>query len=123
MFTSRRTVRNLLAVTVLAAGFGAVAPATAAFAMNQVNCATAGDEFLKVWGHVDRPAIVGGPVSFEVCAANAGTMNLGAWVDQISTGNNDIRYFDANGATVDIHRWTVIRFPNRPPNVDRIQIL
>ncbi|MGN9780616.1 beta/gamma crystallin domain-containing protein [Nonomuraea sp. ZG12] len=57
------------------------------------------------------------------CYANKGTMSVRLWVDQISTGNNDIKYLDYNGAKVRIKRWTIMKFPNRPPHVDSITIL
>ena len=117
---TRRTGRTLLAVVVLVAGFGVVASASPAFAINQVPCDS--DEYLKVWGHLDGPLFAGEDGSFELCAANAGTLSLGEWVDQISTGNNDVRYFDRNGAVVDIPRWHVVTYPNSPPLVDRIEI-
>lgn len=39
------------------------------------------------------------------------------WVDRISTGTNDLIYYDANGDSVRINRWTDITFPSRPPLV------
>ncbi|MEU7106376.1 beta/gamma crystallin domain-containing protein, partial [Streptomyces sp. NPDC046215] len=44
-------------------------------------------------------------------------------VDKISTGNNDLIYYDANGDSVKIERWHEITFPNRPPKVKAIEIL
>ncbi len=46
----------------------------------------------------------------------------GAWVDKISTGNNDIQMNDANGDTIRISRWNIVTYPNRPPNITSIQI-
>ncbi|WP_407918277.1 beta/gamma crystallin domain-containing protein [Kitasatospora sp. NE20-6] len=90
--------------------------------MNQTSCTTG--DLLHIWGHYTRPLISGPSGPFEFCAANAGTMGLGigAWVDKISTGNNDIQMNDANGATVRISRWNIVTFPNQPPNIASIQI-
>ncbi|MEU9575905.1 beta/gamma crystallin domain-containing protein [Streptomyces chilikensis] len=122
MPTIRKTARSLFAVALLAAGFSVVTPTNAAHAMNQTPC-TSGD-LLHVWGHYSRPQIAGPSGPFEFCAANAGTMRLGAgaWVDKISTGNNDIQMNDANGAAVRISRWNIVTYPNQPPNITSIQI-
>jgi hypothetical protein len=120
--TIRKTARNLFAVALLAAGLSVATPANAAPAMNQTPCTT--DDLLHIWGHYSRPLIVGPSGPFEFCAANAGTMRLGvgAWVDKISTGNNDIQMNDANGATVRISRWNIVTYPNQPLNITSIQI-
>ncbi|MFB7948242.1 beta/gamma crystallin domain-containing protein [Kitasatospora phosalacinea] len=122
MTITRKTVRSLFAVALLAAGFSVATPANDAHAMNQTPCTTS--DLLHIWGHYSRPLIVGPSGPFEYCAANAGTMQLGsgAWVDKISTGNNDIQMNDANGATVRISRWNIVTYPNQPPNVTSIQI-
>jgi hypothetical protein len=106
-----------MAATALAAAaaFTVLLPGTA-LAINQVACGGRND-LLKIWSHLN------GQVSVD-CYANAGLTSFGGWwVDQISTGNNDLRYYDANGDVVRINRWTVISYPNRPPKVDVIEIL
>ncbi|NUV38375.1 beta/gamma crystallin domain-containing protein, partial [Streptomyces sp. KAI-27] len=45
------------------------------------------------------------------------------WVDKISTGNNVVKYYDANGDVVKIDRNKAISYPNRPPKVKAIEIL
>ncbi|WP_405448054.1 oxidoreductase [Streptomyces achromogenes] len=122
MPTARKTTRNLLAVALLTAGLAVATPVNAAHAMNQTPCTS--DDLLHIWGHYSRPIIVGPNGPFEYCAANAGTMGLGAgaWVDKISTGNNDIQMNDANGSTVKISRWNIVTYPTRPPNITSIQI-
>ncbi|MEU8737397.1 beta/gamma crystallin domain-containing protein [Streptomyces halstedii] len=122
MPTIRKTAGNLFAVALLAAGFSVATPANVASAMSQTPCNTG--DLLHIWGHYTRPLIVGPSGPFEFCAANAGTMGLGpgAWVDKISTGNNDIQMNDANGATVRISRWNIVTYPNQPPNITSIQI-
>ncbi|WP_405459865.1 oxidoreductase [Streptomyces sp. NBC_00101] len=118
----RKTTRSLFAVALLAAGFSVATPTAPAHAMNQTSCSTS--DLLHIWGHYSRPQIYGPSGPFEFCAANAGTMGLGsgAWVDKISTGNNDIQMNDANGATVRISRWNIVTYPNQPPNIASIQI-
>lgn len=73
--------------------------------------------FLKIWSHFD------GRQSVD-CYANGGKADFGGWwVDRISTGNNDLIYYDANGDSMKIERWHDITFPNRPPKVVAIQIV
>ncbi|MGW6793205.1 beta/gamma crystallin domain-containing protein [Streptomyces chartreusis] len=124
MSTVRKTARSLFAVALLAAGFSIATPANAAHATNQTPCIE-GENFVHVWGHYSgRPIIVGPNEDFEFCLANAGTVSLGqyAWVDKVSTGNNDIQMNDANGATVRIDRWHIVAYPNRPPHITSIRI-
>lgn len=122
MPTIRKTARNLFAVALLTAGLSVAIPTNAASAMNQTPCTT--DDLLHIWGHYSRPQIAGPSGPFKFCAANAGTMELGAgaWVDKISTGNNDIQMNDANGAVIRISRWNIVTYPNRPLNIRSIQI-
>ncbi|MFZ4185263.1 beta/gamma crystallin domain-containing protein [Streptomyces pseudogriseolus] len=123
MTTVRKATRTLFAVALLAAGFSIAIPTNSAQAINQTSC-NSGD-YLHVWGHYSgRPLIVGPNGPFEYCFANAGTTYLGeyAWIDQVSTGNNDIQMNDANGSTVKISRWHVVTYPNRPPHITSIQI-
>ncbi|WP_406350960.1 oxidoreductase [Streptomyces sp. NBC_01635] len=122
MPTIRKTAQRLFAVALLTAGLNLATPANTALAMNQTPCTTG--DLLHMWGHYSRPLIVGPSGPFEFCAANAGTMGLGAgaWVDKISTGNNDIQMNDANGTPIRISRWNIVTYPNRPPNITSIQI-
>ncbi|WP_239010302.1 beta/gamma crystallin domain-containing protein [Streptomyces sp. 769] len=58
------------------------------------------------------------------CYANRGRTDFDEWwVDRISTGDNDLIYYDENGDSVKIERWHDITFPNRPPKVSAIEIL
>ncbi|QKW23090.1 oxidoreductase [Kitasatospora sp. NA04385] len=87
-----------------------------AYAINHVEC-KGGENFLKIWSHLN------GSQSVD-CYANAGRTDFGSWwVDRISTGNNDLIYYDVNGDSVKIERWHDITFPNHPPRVKSIQIL
>ncbi|MFF4498516.1 beta/gamma crystallin domain-containing protein [Streptomyces sp. NPDC001546] len=96
---------------------GPAQPLGNAFAIDHVEC-RGGEDFLKIWSHS------GDGRSSVDCYANKGRTGFGSWwVDRISTGNNDLIYFDANGDSVRINRWTDITFPNRPPKVDSIEIL
>ncbi|MFJ3889901.1 beta/gamma crystallin domain-containing protein [Streptomyces sp. H23] len=123
MTAIRKTTRSVFAVALLAAGFSIATPANDAQAINQTDCTS--NEFLYVKGHYDLPIIVGGKEDFRYCFANAGTVSLGegAWVDVVSTGNNDIQMHDANGTTVKINRWSIVNYPNRPPHIESIRIL
>lgn len=127
MTTIRKTTRRVfaLALLTLAAGFSIATPANAAPALNQTPCGTRTD-LLHVWGHISgQPIIVGPNGPFEVCYANGGAAYLGdyAWIDQVSTGNNDIIMHDANGTDIGISRWTVRTYPNRPPHITAISII
>lgn len=122
MPTIKKTAQRLFSVALLTAGLNLATPANTALAMSQTPCTTG--DLLHIWGHYSRPLIVGPSGPFEYCAANAGTMGLGAgaWVDKISTGNNDIQMNDANGTAIKISRWNIVTYPNRPPNITSIQI-
>jgi hypothetical protein len=100
-----------------AAAFTVSAPSGTAFAIDHVPCDGNRNDLLKIKSHLD------GRDSVD-CYANAGKTDFGGWwVDEISTGNNDLIYSDDNGDSVKIERWHDITFPNRPPKVDAIQIL
>lgn len=74
--------------------------AHAAPAVDPVPC---GDPtFLQIWGN-----------HFHDCFANSGSYSMGgAWVSQISTGNNSITYHDCNGDNVDIAPNNDVSFTN-----------
>ncbi|MEU0283271.1 beta/gamma crystallin domain-containing protein [Streptomyces sp. NPDC006195] len=112
---SWRVVRAL-AVSLAAVTALTVSMSGNAYAIDHVEC-RGGENFLKIWSHN------GGRQSVD-CYANRGRTSFGGWwVDKISTGNNDLIYYDANGDSVRINRWTEISFPNRPPKVNSIEIL
>ncbi|MGW2679197.1 beta/gamma crystallin domain-containing protein [Streptomyces sp. NPDC001436] len=114
--TSQRLVRSAAVAFAAAASLTLTVPGNA-FAIDHVEC-RGGEDFLKIWSHS------GDGRSSVDCYANKGRTGFGSWwVDRISTGNNDLIYFDANGDSVRINRWTDITFPNRPPKVDSIEIL
>ncbi|MEV7215190.1 beta/gamma crystallin domain-containing protein [Kitasatospora cineracea] len=99
-----------------AAAFTVTVPSADAYAIDHVEC-VGGENFLKIWSHLD------GRQSVD-CYANAGRTDFGGWwIDRISTGNNDLIYYDVNGDSVKIERWHDITFPNQPPRVKSIQIL
>ncbi|MEU9098445.1 beta/gamma crystallin domain-containing protein [Streptomyces sp. NPDC048361] len=113
---TKRIVRSATVAVAAAAAFTVVMPTGNAFAIDHVEC-RGGENFLKIWSHS------GGRQSVD-CYANKGRTDFGGWwVDRISTGNNDLIYFDANGDSVRIDRWHDITFPNRPPKVNSIEIL
>ncbi|MFD5465948.1 beta/gamma crystallin domain-containing protein [Kitasatospora sp. NPDC127059] len=112
---TKKIVSSLTAALAAAAAFTVAVPSNA-YAIDHVEC-RGGENFLKIWSHSD------GRNSVD-CYANAGRMSFGSWwVDRISTGNNDLIYYDANGDSVKIPRWTDISYPNRPPKVKDIEIL
>ncbi|MEW2492472.1 beta/gamma crystallin domain-containing protein [Streptomyces nodosus] len=112
----KRTVGSLAMALSAAAAFTVAVPSGTAFAINHIQC-VGGENYLKIWSHLN------GRQSVD-CYANAGKTDFGGWwVDRISTGNNDLIYYDANGDSVKIERWHDITFPNRPPKVRAIQIL
>ncbi|MFI6348010.1 beta/gamma crystallin domain-containing protein [Streptomyces sp. NPDC050560] len=105
----------LVAAPVAAAAvLGVMVPSGSAYAINKVDCGHPG--FLNIYSHTTG-------VKFHRCYANAGTTSLGEWVDKITTGNNRVKYYDANGSTRTYPKNYVITFPNNPPKVSKIQIL
>ncbi|MEU5864393.1 beta/gamma crystallin domain-containing protein [Nonomuraea sp. NPDC047529] len=113
---SKKNVRSVAVALAAAAAFTATIPISPAFAIDHVEC-RGGENFLKIWSHLN------GRDSVD-CYANHGRTDFGGWwVDRISTGNNDLIYYDANGDSVKIERWHDISFPNRPPKVSSIEIL
>ncbi|MEU0932988.1 MULTISPECIES: beta/gamma crystallin domain-containing protein [unclassified Embleya] len=113
---TKRAARSMAVALAAAAALTLVVPPSPAFAIDHVPC-RGGEDFLKIWSHN------GGDQSVD-CYANRGRTSFGGWwVDKISTGNNDLIYYDANGDSVKIERWHEISFPNRPPRVDAIEIL
>ncbi|GAA1945781.1 beta/gamma crystallin domain-containing protein [Amycolatopsis minnesotensis] len=102
---------------VAAATFTVTVPTGTSFAINKVydyNCKV-DDGFLKVW-------IRKGNIGWIDCFANAGKTSEYGWLDRIVTGNNDVTYYDQNGATVYVPRWTDLSFPNRPADIKAIEI-
>ncbi|KRV50571.1 oxidoreductase [Wenjunlia vitaminophila] len=113
---AKRVARSVTVAFAAAAAFTMTVPSGNAFAIDHVQC-RGGENFLKIWSHS------GGRQSVD-CYANRGKTSFGGWwVDKISTGNNDLIYYDANGDSVKIERWREITFPNRPPKVNAIEIL
>ncbi|WP_234307525.1 MULTISPECIES: beta/gamma crystallin domain-containing protein [unclassified Streptomyces] len=104
----------------------AVIPAGTAHAIDQVSCGPS--DYLKVDFHYEGPS---GQVHTAYCFANRGVhdfthswpMQTSVWVDKISTGNNKVKYYDNNGDVVTYSKNFIITFPNKPPLVDRIEIL
>ncbi|RJQ72346.1 oxidoreductase [Pseudonocardiaceae bacterium YIM PH 21723] len=115
MLSRMRKARSVAATITAAVAFTLAVPATA-FAIDHVEC-KGGENFLKIYSHLN------GRDSVD-CYANRGRTGFGSWwVDRIVTGNNDLIYYDANGDSVRINRWTDISFPNHPPKVKDIEIL
>ncbi|MFE3145201.1 beta/gamma crystallin domain-containing protein [Streptomyces sp. NPDC059218] len=112
---TRNVVRTMAAALAVAATFTLAGPTGTASAIDHVTCdPDAG--FLKIWSHS------GGRDSVD-CYANRGKTDFGGWwVDQISTGNNDVKYYDANGDVVKIARNSNIKYSN-VPKVNAIEIL
>lgn len=112
----KRVLGSLAMALAAAASFTVAVPSGSAYAIDHVEC-RGGENFLKIWSH-------NGSQQSVDCYANAGRTDFGGWwVDKISTGNNDLIYYDANGDSVRIARWTEITFPNLPPKVSSIEIL
>ncbi|WP_254125444.1 beta/gamma crystallin domain-containing protein [Amycolatopsis sp. CA-230715] len=106
----------IAAAAATAAAFTMVVPTGTSFAIDHISCKD-GENFLKIWSHL------GGGDSVD-CYANKGRIGFGGWwIDKIYTGNNDLVYYDSNGASVRVDRWTTITYPNRPPKVRVIEIL
>ncbi|MEV7778313.1 beta/gamma crystallin domain-containing protein [Kitasatospora sp. NPDC088351] len=113
---TKKVARSMAVAFAAAAAFTLTVPTGNAFAIDHVEC-RGGEDFLKIWSHD------GGRQSVD-CYANGGRTSFGGWwVDRISTGNNDLIYYDDNGDSVKITRWTDISFPNRPPKVKDIEIV
>lgn len=111
-----KLARTAAIALAIAAAFTVMVPGVA-LAINHIQCVGGRDDFLKIWSHLN------GRDSVD-CYANGGKTDFGGWwVDKISTGNNDLNYYDANGDVVRINRWTIITFPNRPPKVVAIEIV
>jgi Beta/Gamma crystallin len=114
---TKRTARTLVAALAAAAAVTVAVPTGTAFAINEVSCADQGD-FLRIKSHH------GTGVTSEDCYANRGRTDFGGWwIDKISTGNNDVKLYDANGSVVSIPRHHVRTYPNRPPKIKAIEIL
>ncbi|MFE4517022.1 beta/gamma crystallin domain-containing protein [Kitasatospora sp. NPDC056783] len=114
---TKKIVTSLTVAFAAAAAFTVAVPSGNAFAIDHVPCDGNRNDFLKIWSHLD------GRDSVD-CYANGGRTSFGNWwVDRISTGNNDLVYYDANGDSVKVPRWTDITYPNRPPLVKDIEIL
>ncbi|MFF3124438.1 beta/gamma crystallin domain-containing protein [Streptomyces sp. NPDC057908] len=113
---SKRAARSVAVALATTAALTIGMPSGNAFAIDHVQC-VGGEDFLKIWSHLD------GRESVD-CYANGGKTDFGGWwIDRISTGNNDLIYYDANGDSVKIERWHDITFPNHPPRVVAIQIV
>lgn len=111
-FGARTTATGLA----LAAAFTMAGPAGTASAIDKVQC-NPDAQFLKIWSHSGNRTSVD-------CYANRGKTDFGGWwMDKISTGNNDVKYYDVNGDVVRVNRGKVISFPNRPAKVKAIEIL
>ncbi|MEU5825533.1 oxidoreductase (plasmid) [Streptomyces sp. NBC_00727] len=112
----KRLLGSLAMAFAAAASLTVAVPAGSAYAIDHVEC-VGGADFLKIYSHLD------GRNSVD-CYANAGRTDFGGWwADRIITGNNDLIYYDVNGDSVRINRWTDITFPNNPPRIKSIQIL
>ena len=117
MITRTSKVARAVAAAIAATAVTMIVPTGTAFAIDQVPCHP-DEAFLKIWAAPSN----GDERVF--CYANAGKIDFGGWwVNKISTGNNDLIYYDANGDAVKIERSTEISFPNRPPKVAAIEIL
>ncbi|MFB7918820.1 beta/gamma crystallin domain-containing protein [Streptomyces sp. NPDC056061] len=113
---TRSVAHTLAAALAMAVAFTMAGPAGTASAIDHVTCdPDAG--FLKIWSHNGS-----GRDSVD-CYANRGKTDFGGWwIDQISTGNNDVKYYDANGDVVKIPRQSNIKYSN-VPKVTAIEIL
>ncbi|MCS0635065.1 oxidoreductase [Streptomyces sp. LP05-1] len=113
---TKRIARSMVVAAAATVTVTMAMPAGNAFAIDHVEC-RGGENFLKIWSHLDGRSSVD-------CYANKGRIGFGSWwVDRISTGNNDLVYYDVNGDSVRVNRWTDITFPSRPPKVRDIEIL
>lgn len=99
---TKRGVSTAVAAFAAAAAFSMVGPVGTAFAIDRVEC-TPGENFLKIWSH--SPTNRADSVA---CYANGGKTSFeGWWVDRISTGNNAVILYDANGDQVKYEPGTV----------------
>ncbi|MCX4970133.1 oxidoreductase [Streptomyces sp. NBC_00654] len=113
---TKRIARSVAVAFAATAAVTMALPSGNAYAIDHVEC-RGGENFLKIWSHLDGRSSVD-------CYANGGRTSFGGWwVDRISTGNNDLIYYDENGDSVRVNRWTDITFPNRPPKVKDIEII
>ncbi|MFD9794137.1 beta/gamma crystallin domain-containing protein [Streptomyces sp. NPDC059070] len=113
---TKRIARSVVLAMAATTAVTVAMPTGNAFAIDHVEC-RGGENFLKIYSHLNGRSSVD-------CYANKGRVSFGSWwVDRISTGNNDLVYYDVNGDSVRINRWTDISFPNRPPKVKDIEIL
>ncbi|MEV5410269.1 beta/gamma crystallin domain-containing protein [Thermopolyspora sp. NPDC052614] len=110
-------LRNISVAAAMVAAMTVTLPAEIAHATNEVFCAGRRDFLIITW-HTSISRGIS-------CFANAGYVNIlgGTWVDEISTGNNDIIYDDMNGDRVFIKRWTVERYWDMPRHVKGFTIL
>ncbi|MFE9723816.1 beta/gamma crystallin domain-containing protein [Streptomyces sp. NPDC005794] len=115
--THMRKIASSSAAAIAAAVALTVAvPAGNAYAIDRVTCRD-GAGYLKVEGHDEFG------ISFTDCFANRGTWEFGSvWLSRITTGNNDVVFYDINGSTVSIKRNTVYK-PSNAAHVSGIKIL
>lgn len=101
-----------------AAALTVAVPVGSAYAINEVTCRD-GAGYLVVEGKNE----FGQP--FKDCWANAGKTGNhywpSVWVTRITTGNNDVIYYDVNGAKVSLNRWTVYQ-PKNAAHIKEIEI-
>lgn len=116
MSRTKRAARSPGVAIAATAAVTMVMPTSNAVAIDHIEC-RGGEDFLKIWSHLDGASHVD-------YYANKGRTGFGSWwVDRISTGNNDLIYYDVNGDSVRIDRLTDITFPNNPPRVKDIEVL
>jgi hypothetical protein len=103
----RSKLKSLAVTAALAFAFTLAAPAGSAYAINTVSCGN--QDFVELWGH-----------DGNICFANAGDWKsydfTGSpncwWASKISTGNNDITFWDDHSTNPTyIPRRTIRTFP------------
>jgi Beta/Gamma crystallin len=116
MTRMRKIVSSSAAAIAAAAALTVAVPAGNAYAIDEVPCRD-GAGYLQIEGHDEFG------ISFTDCFANAGRHDWGSrWVSRITTGNNDIVFYDVNGSTVSIKRNTVYQ-PSNAAHVSGFTIL
>jgi len=120
-FAIKKLVRKIVVASVMAGAAATTAVAvtgTPALAINPVPCGRS--DFLRISVHTGDLPIRW----YSSCYANRGITYVGnVWLDEISTGNNDVKLYDYNGSVVHVGRWWVITYPNAPKHIWAVEIL
>ncbi|WP_394942025.1 beta/gamma crystallin domain-containing protein [Psychromicrobium sp. YIM B11713] len=117
-FDFKKVARKTLVASVVAGSVLVAVPAVAAptASANEVGCTD--PYFVELYWHTSSG------IHGNSCYANKSyNPTNDVWADRIDTGNNDVNYYDVNGAVVYIPRLTTRTWPSGQPHIRGIEIL